>query len=67
MTNPPFRYALEFVHKALELIPDGRKVVMFLRIQFLEGKARRKLFDEHPPQTVYVFTSGIKCAMNGNF
>ena len=67
VTNPPFRYALEFVQKALELIPDGRKVCMFLRIQFLEGKARRKFFDEFPPQTVYVATSRIKCAMNGDF
>ena len=40
---------------------------LFLRIQFIEGKARRKFFDEHPPQTVYVFTSRIKCAMNGDF
>lgn len=67
VTNPPFRYALEFVQKALELIPVGRKVCMFLRIQFLEGKARRSFFDEYPPQTVYVFTSRIKCTMNGNF
>ena len=67
VTNPPFRYALEFVQKALELIPVGRKVCMFLRIQFLEGKARRKFFDEYPPQTVYVATSRIKCAMNGDF
>lgn len=67
VTNPPFRYALEFVQQALELISERRKVCMFLRIQFLEGKARRKFFDEHPPQTVYVFTSRIKCAINGNF
>ena len=67
VTNPPFRYALEFAQKALELIPDGRKVCMFLRIQFLKGKARRKFFDEHPPQTVHVLTSRIKCAMNGDF
>ena len=58
---------MEFVQKALELIPDGRKVCMFLRIQFLESKARRKFFDEYLPQTVYVFTSRIKCAMNGDF
>lgn len=67
VTNPPFRYAMEFVQKALELIPDRRKVAMFLRIQFLEGKARRKFFDEYPPQTVYIFNSRIKCAMNGDF
>ncbi|MCQ2256151.1 MAG: hypothetical protein MJZ29_11720 [Bacteroidaceae bacterium] len=67
VTNPPFRYALEFVQKSLDLIPEGRKVAMFLRIQFLEGKARRKFFDEYPPKTVYVATSRIKCAMNGDF
>lgn len=67
VTNPPFRYALEFVQKALELIPGGRKVAMFLRIQFLEGKARRKFFDVCPPKVVYVATSRIKCAMNGDF
>ncbi len=67
VTNPPFRYALEFVQKSLELIPDGRKVAMFLRIQFLEGKAHRKFFNEYPPQTVYVATSRIKYAMNGDF
>ncbi|MCI5777522.1 MAG: hypothetical protein MR215_07875 [Bacteroidales bacterium] len=67
VTNPPFRYALEFAQKSLDLIPEVRKVAMFLRIQFLEGKARRKFFDEYPPKTVYVATSRIKCAMNGDF
>ncbi|MBE6341440.1 MAG: NAD(P)-dependent oxidoreductase [Bacteroidales bacterium] len=67
VTNPPYRYALEFVQKSLDVIPKGRKVAMFLRIQFLEGKERRKFFDENPPQTIYISTSRIKCAMNGDF
>lgn len=50
ITNPPYKFALEFVRKALAIIPDGHKVAMFLKIQFLEGKARRKLFDSTPPQ-----------------
>jgi hypothetical protein len=49
ITNPPYKYAKEFVEHALSLVPDGRKVVMFLKIQFLEGQARRKMFDEVPP------------------
>ena len=49
ITNPPYKYAKEFVEHALSLIPDGRKVVMFLKVQFLEGQARRKMFDEVPP------------------
>jgi hypothetical protein len=50
ITNPPYKYAREFVEHALELIPIGNKVAMFLKIQFLEGKARRKLFDTTPPE-----------------
>ncbi len=63
VTNPPFRYALVFARKAVELIPDGRKVAMFLRVQFLEGKAQRKFFEVCPPKVVYVATSSIKCAI----
>lgn len=67
ITNPPYKFALEFVRKALAIIPDGHKVAMFLKIQFLEGKARRKLFDSTPPKTVWVSSSRLKCAMNGDF
>lgn len=49
ITNPPYKYAKEFVEKALEVIPEGNKVAMFLKLQFLEGKARRKLFGCYPP------------------
>ena len=67
VTNPPYKFALEFVRKALAIIPNGHKVAMFLKIQFLEGKARRKLFDSTPPKTVWVSSSRLKCAMNGEF
>lgn len=40
---------------------------MLLKLQFLEGKERRKLFDEHPPKTVYVFSNRVKCGKNGIF
>lgn len=50
ITNPPFKYAKMFVEHALDLIRDGHKVAMFLRLQFLEGRARRELFDQAPPQ-----------------
>ena len=44
ITNPPFKYALEFVKQALKVIETGRKVCMFLRIQFLEGQERKEFF-----------------------
>ena len=67
VTNPPYKYALEFVERALEIIKPGRKVAMFLMLQFLEGKSRKKFFQKHPPKTVYVSSSRLICAMNGRF
>lgn len=67
ITNPPYKYATQFCYKAIELIPKGNKVAMFMRLLFCEGKERKKLFEEHPPRTIYVFSSRIKCAKNGDF
>ena len=50
LTNPPYKFAQQFVEHALSLIPEGNKVIMFLKLQFLEGQARRKLFDKYPPR-----------------
>lgn len=67
LTNPPYKYAQQFVEHALEIIPNGNKVYMFLKIQFLEGKARRKLFDTKQLKCVYVSSSRILCAKNADF
>lgn len=67
ITNPPYRYANQFIVKALEIIPDGKKLALFLPIRYLEGKGRKKIFLETPPQTVYVSSSRLKCAINGEF
>lgn len=67
ITNPPYKYALEFVKKALNSVQDGHKVAMFLKLQFLEGKERKQFFLENPPKIVYVSSSRLKCAINGDF
>ena len=67
LTNPPYKYALEFVEKALELIKVGNKVIMFLKLQFLEGQERRRLFDTMQLKKVYVFSKRQQCAKNGVF
>lgn len=67
ITNPPYKYSLEFILKALDIIPEGRKVAMFLKVQFLEGKQRKSLFINTPPHTVYVSSSRILCAKNAEF
>ena len=40
---------------------------MFLKLQFLEGKSRRELFRKYPPKTVFISSSRILCAKNGDF
>ena len=46
VTNPPYKYAQEFVEKSLGLGAD--KVCMFLKLTFLEGQKRRSMFDTTP-------------------
>lgn len=67
VTNPPYKYAEEFIKHSLSLIDDGNKVCMFLKVQFLEGKSRKKLFKNTPPSRVWVSSSRIKCGKNGVF
>ena len=67
LTNPPYKYAKEFVEKALEVTRVGAYTVMFLKIQFLEGQGRRELFKKYPPKYVYVNSKRQVCVRNGNF
>lgn len=67
ITNPPYKYAKEFVEKALEISKDSAKVAMFLKLTFLEGQSRRLLFEKNPPARIYVFSGRMKCAKNGDF
>lgn len=64
ITNPPYKYALEFVEHAIYL--KSEKVAMFLKLTFLEGQKRRKLFDKYPPKIVAVFSKRIQVAINGD-
>lgn len=67
VTNPPYKYAKEFVEKALELVDVGRYVCMFLKVLFLESRSRKELFIKFPPKVIYVSSSRINCAKNGDF
>ena len=67
ITNPPYKYAQEFVEKSLEISEVGTKIAMFLKLQFLEGQARKELFLTNPPKVVYVSSSRLGCAKNGEF
>lgn len=71
ITNPPYKYAQEFIEHSFEVMENStvhpQKIAMFLKLTFLEGNARKKLFKKYPPKTIYVYSKRQKCALNGDF
>ena len=67
LTNPPYKYALEFVNHALENVCENGLVIMLLKIQFLEGIKRNIFFKKFPPKFIYVNSKRQICAKNGDF
>ena len=68
LTNPPYKYALQFIKHSLDLLPDGGLCVMFLKTTFLEGQRRYdELFSKQPPRYVLQFSKRVLCAKNGQF
>lgn len=65
LTNPPFKLAEEFVEKGMSLLLEGNKLILFLKIQFLEGQKRKLLFEKYPPKYVYCHSSRQRCCLNG--
>lgn len=67
VTNPPYSCGVQIVRKALDVVAEGCKVAMWLRILFLESKSRNELFAEFPPKRFWISSSRIECAKNGVF
>ena len=67
ISNPPFALAEDFVEHAMRIVRDGIKVVFLLKIQFLEGKRRKKLFEKYPPKYVIVNSETQHCCKNAEF
>lgn len=67
ITNPPYSLALEFAEHAMDILGEGHKLAMFLKLQFLEGKKRKQLFMKYPPVCIYVSSSRLHCGRNGVF
>lgn len=67
ITNPPYKHVLDFVKKSLNIIQNGKRVAMLLKIQFLETQSRYVFFKKYPPKIIYVFSKRIRCVKNGDF
>ena len=57
VTNPPFRLAERFVYHSLECATG--KVALLMKLVFLEGRKRYKLFQETPLREVIVFSDRL--------
>lgn len=68
VTNPPFKNAGEFVAKALDLCP---KVIMLLRLAFLESDRRTPILDNGRLARVHVFRKRLpmmhRAGWTGNY
>lgn len=65
ITNPPFKHTTEFVKKGLASLKIGGKLALFLKINYLSGKARYKeIYSKFPPYRVYVFDRSRSCSKN---
>lgn len=67
VTNPPYRYANEMTEHMLSLLNDGGKLIQFLKLTFLESKARKELFKKYPLKTLHVSSSRLITCKNGDF
>lgn len=67
LTNPPFKLAEEFVKHSFELLENGNRLFLLLKIQFLESSKRKELFENYPLEYLVVNSERICCARDANF
>jgi hypothetical protein len=64
VTNPPFKLALDFVRKALEI--SDHKVAVLQRLAWLESRERGAFFESSPLARVYVFSRRVSMPPGGS-
>lgn len=63
ITNPPFKLMEKFVELGLER--TTKKVILLGKLAFLEGKRRKRMFEETPLESVYVFSYRVQFGREG--
>lgn len=64
ITNPPFNLFQDFAEKALKIATH--KVILFGKLQALEGQKRATFLENSPLKAVYVFKKRINPMRNGS-
>lgn len=66
ISNPPYSCAKEFIYKSMELLDSYGVLLFYLKLQFLEGKGRKELFEKYPPEYIYVMRNRTPTWKNGS-
>ena len=66
-TNPPYKFAQEFVEHSLMMLKDGERCAFFLKLTFLEGQKRQTLFKRKELESVNVYVKRAICCKGGDF
>jgi hypothetical protein len=53
--NPPYHLAVDFVRRAMEVLPLGGRAAFLVPLAFIESEVRAPLFKEFPPRAIYPF------------
>lgn len=57
VTNPPFKFAIEFAYRGCKLIEKtGGKLCLLNRVRWLASQKRQKLFESTPLARVHIFS-----------
>lgn len=65
ITNPPYRFATEFILHALDLLPENGTAAFFMNISYLSGKDRyRRLYATGALEKIIVFSNRVHCYKN---
>ena len=65
ITNPPYKYANEFIQHSLELLPRGGLACFFLNLNYLSGQKRyNEIYSRHDLLEVIVFSNRVHCYKN---
>lgn len=66
ITNPPYKYAMEFLNQAKKL--SNNKIALLLKTTFLEGSSRFDMFHDkkYPLKCIYQFSKRLTLSKNGD-
>ncbi|WP_107571897.1 hypothetical protein [Clostridioides difficile] len=65
ITNPPFSISLDIINKALNDVKEGGFVIMLLRLNYLGGKVRQRLWESNMPKYVFVHNKRMSFTDDG--